>query len=94
MASSPAATVRRDLRSLSKCSDPLSGQRPPRRLAGHAPAGAQHVAGDGEFVGGRAGIAKGVVEDEVFEVDELAIDPEGCAGIGEVLALEEAGADR
>nr|CAD6628651.1 hypothetical protein RFYW14_04007 [Pseudorhizobium flavum] len=31
------------------------------------------------------------MEDEVFEVDEFAVDPEGGAGVGEVLAFEEAG---
>jgi hypothetical protein len=45
-------------------------------------------------VGGCAGIAKGVVEDEVFEMDKFAVDPEGRTGVGEVLAFEEAGADR
>lgn len=43
---------------------------------------------------GGAGIAQGIVEDEVFKVDEFAVDPERGAGIGEILPLEEAGADR
>lgn len=33
------------------------------------------------------------MEDEVFEVDELAVDPEGGAGVGEILAFKEASAD-
>ncbi len=43
---------------------------------------------------GRADIAGGVVEDEVFEMDEFAVDPQRGAGIGELGAFEEAGADR
>jgi hypothetical protein len=45
-------------------------------------------------MGGGADIAGGVVEDEVFEMDKFAVDPQRGAGIGEVLALAEAGADR
>jgi hypothetical protein len=44
-------------------------------------------------VGGGANIAVGVVQDEVFEMDELAVDPEGGAGVGEILPLNKAGAD-
>ena len=40
-----------------------------------------------------ARIAQGVAEDEVFEMDEFAVDPEGCTGVGEILSLKEAGAD-
>gem|GEM_PF-2362966 len=58
------------------------------------PAGAQNIAGDGEFVGWGAGIAKGVVEDEVFEMDEFAIDPQRCAGVSEILAFGPALPDR
>ncbi|CUX06971.1 conserved hypothetical protein [Agrobacterium fabacearum S56] len=54
----------------------------------------QHVAGDGEFVDGGAGIAKRVVEDEVFEMDELAVDPQRGTGITEILPFEEAGTNR
>jgi hypothetical protein len=54
---------------------------------------AKDVAGDGEFVGWGAGIAKGVVEDEVFEMDEFAVDPQRGTGVGKVLPFEEAGAD-
>lgn len=45
------------------------------------------------IMGGRAGIAKGVVEDEVLKVDEFAVDPQGSTGIGEILPFEKAGAD-
>lgn len=62
-------------------------------MGGNAPASAQHIAGDGEFVGGCANIAGGVVEDEVFQVNEFAIDPQRGAGIGELGALDPALAD-
>jgi hypothetical protein len=38
-------------------------------------------------MGGRANILRGVVEDEVFEMDEFALDPQRGAGIGEVGAF-------
>ncbi|KAF5881348.1 hypothetical protein FY112_30675 [Rhizobium sp. PEPV16] len=63
-------------------------------MRGDAPAGAQYVAGDGEFVGGGADIAGGVVENEVFEMDEFAVDPQRSAGVGELAALDPARADR
>lgn len=69
-------------------------KRPIRQLGGDASAGAQDVAGNGKFVGGGADIAGGVVEDEVFEMNELTVDPERGAGIGKLAAFEEAGADR
>ncbi len=85
---------RRDFRRLSQRPDTLCGQGPTRRLRGDSPAGAQHVAGNCQFVGGRADIAGGVVEDEVFEMDEFAVDPQRRAGVGEILAFDPAGADR
>lgn len=45
-------------------------------------------------MGGGAGIAKGVVEDEVLKVDKFTIDPERGAGIGKVLAFDPALPDR
>ncbi|MDR6192840.1 hypothetical protein QE372_005174 [Agrobacterium pusense] len=44
-------------------------------------------------MGGGAGIAKSVVEDEVLKVDKFAVDPEGCTGVGEILALEKTGTE-
>jgi len=44
-------------------------------------------------VGGSADVAETVVEDEVFEVDEFAVDPQGGAGVGEVLPFEDARTD-
>jgi len=63
-------------------------------LAGDSPTRAQEVAGDCQFVGRGADVAGGVVEDKVFEMDQFAVDPEGSAGVGELRAFEEAGADR
>jgi hypothetical protein len=72
----------------------VSGKRPAGRLRCDASAGAQHVAGDGQFVGRGAGVGAGVVQDEVLEMDQLAIDPKRGAGIGEMRAFNPAGADR
>ena len=62
-------------------------------MTSDAPA-VRKVPGDCQLVGGGASIAKSVVKDKVFEMHQLAVDPEGGAGVGEVLALEEASADR
>jgi hypothetical protein len=48
-------------------------------MGGDATAGFQDVAGDGEFVGGRADVSKRVMQDEVFEMNEFTVDPEACA---------------
>jgi hypothetical protein len=63
-------------------------------MGGNAPAGAQHVAGDCQFMGGCANIPDIVVEDEIFEMDELAIDSQRGAGVGKLGSLEESRADR
>jgi hypothetical protein len=62
-------------------------------MVGDPSAGSENVAGDSEFVGWGADVSESVVEDEVFEVDEFAIDPEGCAGVGEVLPFEPSASD-
>ncbi|MHC2296147.1 hypothetical protein ACVJBD_000353 [Rhizobium mongolense] len=62
----------------------LGRQCPAGRLGRNASAGFQDVAGDGEFVGRSADVAGGVVEDEVFEMDEFAVDPQRGAGRGSV----------
>lgn len=62
-------------------------------MAGDATSGFQDVAGDGEFVGGRADVAKRVVQDEVFEMDEFTVDPERGVRVEEMRALEKAIAD-
>ena len=33
------------------------------------------------------------MEDEIFEMDEFAVDPQRCAGVGEILPFEETGTD-
>lgn len=85
---------RAGVRRLSQSSDAIGRERPIGGLAGDPPTSAQHVAGDGEFVGRGAYIAKSVVKDEVFQMDEFAIDLQRGTGIGEILPLEEARADR
>src|SRR5262249_53934087 len=48
----------------------------------------------GQFVGRSPDVHAGVVEDEVVEVDERALEPQTGAGVGEVSPGDEAGADR
>ena len=48
----------------------------------------------GELVGRGADVHVGVVQDEVFEVDELALEPERGGRVGEMLALDKAVAHR
>ncbi len=62
-------------------------------MGSDASAGFQDIAGDGEFVSGGADVAKRVVQDEVFEMNELTVDPERGVGVEEMRALEEALAD-
>ena len=50
--------------------------------------------GAGEFVGRGADVHVGVVENEIFEVDQLAVQPQAGAGVGEVGARDPAVADR
>lgn len=77
----PKGCCRRRLPSVRRPSG-LSAQ--PGRLRCDAPAAAQHVAGDGEFVGRGADVVAGGVQHQVLEVDEFAIDPQRGAGVGEV----------
>ena len=62
-------------------------------MARDPPAGAQHVTSDCQLMGRCANIPRGVMEHEVFEMDEFAVDPQRGAGIGELGAFEEANAD-
>ena len=48
----------------------------------------------GEFVGRGADVHAGVVQDEVLEVDEFALEPQCGGRVGEVLALDKTVADR
>lgn len=45
-------------------------------------------------MGWRADVAGGVVEDEVFEMDDFAVDPQRGAGIGEVSSFDPPASDR
>ena len=63
-------------------------------MAGDAATAAQDVAGDGQFVGRGADVGAGVVQDEVLEMHELAVEPQRGAGVGKILALKQASADR
>jgi hypothetical protein len=45
-------------------------------------------------VGRGANVGAGIVEDEVLEMHEFAVEPQRGAGIGKFLAFQEAGADR
>ncbi len=75
---------RRDVRRLSQSADSLCGQRPVCRLRSDAPASPRNVADAGDFVGGCANIPRGIMDDEVFEIDEFAVDPQRGASVGEV----------
>ncbi len=54
----------------------MSRESPGPGMSGDASAGFQDVAGDGEFVGGCADVAKGVVQNEVLQMDKFTVDPE------------------
>ena len=69
------------------------GQRPAGRGAGDTAARAQHRAGAGQFVGWRSDVHGGVVQHEVFEVDELALEPQRGGGVDEVGSRDPAVAD-
>ena len=84
---------RRDLRGFPQRADAVGRERPIGGLAGDPPTRAQDVAGDCQLMGRCANILRGVVEDEVFEMDEFAVNPQRGAGIGEMGAFEEALAD-
>lgn len=56
--------------------------------------GFQDVTGDYQLMGRRADILRGVMEDQVFEVDEFAVDPQRGTGVGEVGAFDPAPPDR
>ena len=58
-----------------------AAEKAARRGGGDTPTRPQHRMGAGQFVGGRAKIHFGVMEDEVFEVDEFAGEPQAGAGV-------------
>ena len=68
----------------------MGRESPTRRMGSDAAAGFQDVAGDGEFVGGCADVAEGIMQDEVLEMDEFTVDPERSMRVEEMRALEKA----
>ena len=74
--------------------EPGGRQRPVGFCLGDAAAGAQHGMGAGELMGRGADVHVGVVENEIVEVDEFAVEPQAGAGVGEVGAGDKAVADR
>lgn len=62
-------------------------------MGGDAASGFQDVAGDGEFVGGCADVAERIMQYEVFQMNEFAIDPERGMRVAEMRALEKAPTD-
>ena len=50
--------------------------------------------GAGELMGRGANVHVGVVEHEVVEVDQFAVEPQAGRGVGEVGAGDKTGADR
>ncbi|MNV41024.1 hypothetical protein D3C71_1326460 [compost metagenome] len=77
-----------DVRRLSQSSDTVGRVGPAGWLGGDPPAGSQYVTSDCQLMGRCANIPRGVMEDEVFEMDELAVDPERRTGVGELGALD------
>ena len=74
--------------------EPGRRQRPVGFGLGDAAPGAQHGMGPGQLMGRGADVHVGVVEHEIVEVDQLAVEPQTGAGVGEVGAGDPAVADR
>lgn len=79
---SSAALPRR--RTPSQHIEPISRQRPSRVGLEDAPTGAQDGVGARDFVGRRPNVHALVVENQVFDVDEFAGEPQTVAGIREM----------
>ncbi|CEG10444.1 hypothetical protein BN961_03884 [Afipia felis] len=69
------------------------GQRPVGFFAGDAPSRAQHGVGAGELVGRGADVHAGIVENEILQMDEFALQPQSGAGVGEVRSADPPVAD-
>ena len=74
--------------------EPGGRQRPVGFGVGDAAAGAQHGMRPGQLMGRGANVHVGVVEHEVVDVDQLAVEPQAGRGVGEVGAGDKAVADR
>ena len=62
-------------------------------LRGDPPAGPEDIAGDGQLVGRRADVGAAVVQHQVLEMDEFAVEPQRGASVSKMGAREKAGAD-
>lgn len=69
------------------------GQRSTGLGLGDAPAGAHDRMGAGELVSRGADVHARVVENEILQMDELAVDPQTGSGVGVVGARDPAVAD-
>ncbi len=65
-----------------------------RWMSGDVSAGFQDVAGDGEFVGRCAEVAQRVMQDEVLELHEFAVDQKRGIRVEEMRAREKSLANR
>ncbi|WP_287180080.1 hypothetical protein [Mesorhizobium sp.] len=69
-------------------------KRPVGWVQKNAASAAQHGMRPGELVGRGAGVHMGIVQDEVFGMDKLAVEPQRRRRVGKMLALDKAVADR
>lgn len=63
---------------------PFRAQRPAGHLRSYSSAGFQDAAGDGQLMGWRPDVEAGVVQHEVFEMHQLAADPQRSARVGKM----------
>ena len=89
----PSSSVARSA-AAAQAGKPGGRQRPVGLGLGDAAAGAQHGMGAGELVGRGADVHVGVVEHEIVEVDQFAVEPQAGRGVGKVGAGDTAVADR
>jgi hypothetical protein len=77
-----------------KAAQTVGTQRPARRLRCDPSAGFQDVAGDGQLMGRRADVGAGVMQHQVLEMHEFAVDPQRGAGVGKMRSFDPALTDR
>ncbi|WFU52073.1 hypothetical protein QA637_28485 (plasmid) [Sinorhizobium terangae] len=65
-------------------------ERSAGRLRRNPPAGSQHVSGNGQLMGGRTDVKAGIVQHQILEVHELAVDPQRGAGVGKMRLFDPA----
>lgn len=69
-------------------------KRPVGWVEKNAAPGAQHGVGPGELVGRSADVHVGVVQDEVFDMHELAVEPQRGRRVGKMQTLDKTVTDR